>query len=430
MATQQSREARLRKAKLHVLFKVPFFASGVATMPVIFDDTVLSNGHPTACTNGKVIRWHPEDFDALEDMYLPTKLCHEVIHPLWGHLWRMPEGGDPEEWNKACDHVANLTLKQFSGVVMAKRLADPFPFPPPHDAYCADPRFEGMCEEKVYEILMKEKGQKGKDPGGKQGPGGQQGQGQGKGKPQPGKGQGQPQPAPHSMPPFGQFDVPKPGTQAAKDQEKLHNTWKDRLIQAAAMGKGRGDTPACISQMVDQIVNPKVDWWTILREFLRERCTDDWDMVRHNIPLSDETGFILPSLHSEKLGTVVFATDTSGSIGCYPELVARFQCEKQSMLADLQPAKLVDIYCDTIVQKVAEYFPGETMSKDVPGGGGTSFEPVFEYVETLPEPPKCLVYLTDLDGSFPDTAPEYPVLWVSYGTDKQAPFGQTIRGDV
>ena len=40
--------------------------------------------------------------------------------------------------------------------------------------------------------------------------------------------------------------------------------------------------------------------------------------------------------------------------------------------------------------------------------------------------PACLVYLTDLQGTFPDKPPDYPVLWVTT-TDQEAPWGETVR---
>lgn len=43
------------------------------------------------------------------------------------------------------------------------------------------------------------------------------------------------------------------------------------------------------------------------------------------------------------------------------------------------------------------------------------------------DPPVLLIYFTDLEGSFPKVHPAFPVLWASYNTDKQAPFGQTIK---
>jgi len=76
-----------------------------------------------------------------------------------------------------------------------------------------------------------------------------------------------------------------------------------------------------------------------------------------------------------------------------------------------------------------EYYPGDVIDRNAPGRGGTDFRPVFEEVDTWDEPPAALVYLTDLDGTFPTEEPGYPVLWVSYGTGNRRtpPWGEQVK---
>lgn len=389
-----SRDKRLERAQMKVLFQVPFFAPGVAKLPVVWDDSI-----PTACTDGQVIRWSTKFFDALEDQELVTLLCHEVAHCMLGHLWRIPgtvQGQDGVElWNEAADHAVNLMLKEFSELVMGKRLADPFPFPkkfPP----LADPAFKGLSEEVIFSRINR--------------PGGGGGGGKGKGT-------------------FGQF-VPggagngTPGAgQTPAQQKALASDWAGTLVNAANMSKGRGDLPAGMDRFVEELVNPSLSWWEILRSFLREQCSDDWDFLKPAMEW-EGSGFILPSLHSERVGTVVFATDTSGSID--HAILAQFQAEKQNCVDEMKPKRVIDIYCDSKIQKVGEYSAGEAIDRHAPGGGGTSFVPVFEHCAKMSDAPKALVYLTDLDGRFPKEAPPYPVLWVTWTKDGTAPFGEVI----
>jgi predicted metal-dependent peptidase len=77
---------------------------------------------------------------------------------------------------------------------------------------------------------------------------------------------------------------------------------------------------------------------------------------------------------------------------------------------------------------------------DAKGGGGTDFRPVFDIIEDprkakehemeeFDEPPVCVVYLTDLDGSFPAEEPEYPVLWCvppGVNASRKVPFGEIV----
>jgi predicted metal-dependent peptidase len=195
-------------------------------------------------------------------------------------------------------------------------------------------------------------------------------------------------------------------------------------MQAVEIAKGRGDLPGGMARFVGELLNPTVPWWELVRQWLREQASDDWSWSKPN-KYYDESGFILPSLDSERMGPIVFATDTSGSID--QVMLQHFQTEKQNCLDDLKPASLLDICCDSKIQQVAEYRVGDTINCRAPGGGGTSFKPVFQHVENSGVAPKCLVYLTDLDGDFPSQAPDYPVLWIAYGGADKAPFGDVVQ---
>ena len=391
MSTVHTRNKRIERSQCRVIFTVPFFAPGVGKLPVVWDDSI-----DTACTEGKRIRWNPAFFDSLTDGQVLTVLVHETCHCLLGHMWRAPDGCDWGKWNIATDHCVNLMLKQFGADVMAKGLADPFPFPEPADSYCADPSYAGMAEEAVYRALSDQ-------PKGGNGPGNTGGK-----------------PSFGSMPSFGQIEQSKAGQSPDK---KLAGEWANTLIQSAKLAQGQGNLPAELERLVGEMVHPQVPWWELLRSWLREQAEDDWDFMCP-APEYDATGFLMPSLKSERCGPIVFATDTSGSIN--GEMLARFQSEKQNCLETMRPKRLVDIYCDARIQAVYEYLPGADIAKTCPGGGGTDFRPVFRHVEEMGEPVKALVYLTDLDGTFPDSDPGLPVIWVTWSKGGKAPFGEVV----
>lgn len=416
----QQRNKRVDKAQMRILFHTPFFAAGVARLPVVWDDTVESNGQPTACTDGSLIRWNRAHFDSLDDPTIVTVLAHEVCHCMLGHLWRFPAGGDCATWNEATDHAVNTMLAEFGAIVKAGGMADPFPLP---EGCLADPAFKGMAEEAIYAQLSRSR-----PPGGGGKPG-KTGQGvSGASKPGQSAPQGQKpfsgQPASGAGPsgkPIGQFSKPAKPTTAQK-QDK--SDWEGTLVQACAAMKGRGKLPGSLERYVQELVSPKVPWVELLRNFLREQCNDDWTWLKPNVYYEGE--FILPSLDSDRMGAVVFAVDTSGSID--RELLTKFKSEMQGCLDDLKPSRVLEICCDTRITREAEYRQGDTVGPEAPGGGGTSFKPVFERLAQLERAPKCVVYLTDLDGAFPKEEPNYAVLWITYSAHGQkAPFGETVE---
>jgi predicted metal-dependent peptidase len=408
----KTRMKRIERAQMRVLFTVPFFAPGVVKLPVEFDDKV-----ETACTNGERILFSPAFCDKLSDQELVTVLCHEVCHCMFGHLWRAPDPCNWDVWNQATDHAVNLMLKEFSAGVMAKGLADPFPFPQPESNYCIDPQFKGVAEEAIYTRLNVQK-----PPGGSGGGQGQAGSGKASPSGNPGTGQGQGKP-------FGQIEKPaNPGQPGATQStsKQLQNDWTATLLQSAKLAAGQGDLPGSLQRLVQDIVNPKIDWVQVLRSWLREQCADDWNWQAPALEL-EGSGFIMPSLKSEKMGPVVFGSDWSGST--FGELVTKFHAEKVNCLNDMRPSKLIDIGFDTRVVWEKEYTPGDVIDSHVAGGGGTSFVDVLRRCSELIPAPKCVVILTDLMGEFPKEAPPFPVVWVVYGGLDNAPFGQVINAD-
>ena len=418
-----TREKRIERAQLKVLFNCPFFASGVARLPVRFTDRQW-NGSPlqTASTNGKEIIWNPEWFDQMADEHVVTVYCEEVAHCLLGHLWRMPSGGDQETWGKAADACARNMMADFSAFKTGQGAADPFPFPYNMDKFHTG--YKDMAEEQVYQKLMLGP----KQP--KNGPG--NGPGQGKGGKSPsggGNGQKPPQsnPGGGGPPPFAEFEPQSTSgnSQSAKESKEQAQDWQNAFISAVHAAKQRGEAPAGIQRMIDGLLSPEVPWQEILRNCLRELCNDDWNWMKRNIPLGDSTGFILPSLESEKVGGVTFCVDTSGSID--HELLKAFKSEMQGCLDTLKPSSLIEISCDSAIHRIKEYRLGESVDMEAPGGGGTSFKPPILHCNEMQQIPKCMVYLTDLQGDFPEQEPPYPVIWIAYNTDQKAPFGTTIR---
>lgn len=381
-------QRHIDRARLRVLFNTPFFAPGVARLNVVWDESI-----PTACTDGKQIIWNPKffaEYQKLDADLQVSILCEEVCHCLLGHLWRAPDGADWATWNMACDQEVRWMMKGFGEVEKAKGKADPFPFQPEFEP---DSQYRGLSAEEVYHRLINK-------PKGK---GGKQGQGNA---------------------PLGQFSKPPQAGQGSQQQaRKMKTEWDHALMQSVEMTRQKGNLPADLKRYVKTLVSPTVPWWELLRNFLREQCADDWNFMKPS-PFYEDSGFMMPSLESEKMGDVVFATDTSGSID--DKVLARFNSEKQSCLDDLSPAKLVDICCDARIQQVREYRPGDTIENQAPGGGGSDSRPVYQWIEDQGMRPKCVVYLTDLYLNFPQEEPNCPVLWVTWTPDMKAPFGLTV----
>jgi predicted metal-dependent peptidase len=133
----------------------------------------------------------------------------------------------------------------------------------------------------------------------------------------------------------------------------------------------------------------------------------------------------MPGRTGIQAGDVVIAVDVSGSIG-QVELRA-FAGEMSGILSEMTPRSTTVVWFDAAVQRVdtiADAGELDHITKDILGGGGTDFRPVFDWVRNEGAPCDTLVVLTDGYGTPPASAPAYPVIWVTTG--REQPWGQNI----
>jgi len=179
--------------------------------------------------------------------------------------------------------------------------------------------------------------------------------------------------------------------------------------------------------MVEDVINPPLPWREILRRFIELTARNDYNWMRPNRRFIGQ-GLYLPSCISEEMRPLVIVMDTSGSTWCEPALIEQFAKEISVIVEDCK-ASVTLIYADDGVQKVEEFKPEDMPLKiRVMGGGGTDFRPAFNWVEKRGLDCAALIYLTDLEGDFPESAPTFPVLWVTnpQGKDKRVPFGDKL----
>lgn len=273
----------------------------------------------------------------------------------------------------------------------------------------------------------------------KPGPGGLAG---GSGPPQPGSQPGgppPPPPQPGQQPPSSPsaakqgFDVVlRPGQAQAKDptvaeQQRSDQEWRIAVKAAHTLSKVQGKLPLSLQRAFEDIEEPQVDWTDRVEGFFKRKLSGG----RYDFRKPDRRFIVRDIFTPARSGygaeVVVLANDTSGSV--LDPTLNRWFAEMKGILQDVKPQRLIVMWCDAKVHRVDEVEDFDDLSrlkmKRAPGGGGTDFRPVFNAVKDMGLKPDALIYLTDGDGTFPSTAPDYPVLW---GTIKKNtyPFGEVI----
>jgi predicted metal-dependent peptidase len=218
--------------------------------------------------------------------------------------------------------------------------------------------------------------------------------------------------------------VRDPGQGSPAEARQSQADWEVAVAQAQQVARQRGELPAGLARLVEEVLQPKVDWRQMLREFLSSHARNDYSWSPPNRRLLHQ-GLYLPGLRSEELGEVVLAVDTSGSIG--PGELARFAAEVQAIL-EIFDCSLTVLYHDAEVQKTQCWRSGDgPIHLEPAGGGGTSHVCVFDWIEREGVQATAVVCLTDLYTEFPLYVPNVPVLWAVVGDNVTAPpFGLRI----
>ena len=410
-------ERKVQKAKI-TLMRDPRFAlwSGI----LMVGRTSVVDNIPTACTNGRDEKYGRKFVAGLKEPELNFVVLHENLHKAYRHLttWKKLHDENHRLANAACDYVINLKLKDLDPserVIAMPRWADGELKGKPMGL--VDEKYRGLNAKQVFDLLKDE--QKGKGDG--EGDGESEGEGsEGSGTGQ-GAGQG-----------FDDHDWDG-AKEMTEEEKKVLEREIDQAIRQGVMahqkiaGTGAGD----LDRDLLELLEPKVDWREMLREFVKSTCsakdTSSWRRVNRRF-LS--TGVYMPSLIGEKVGHMVIAVDTSGSVG--QEELSGFLTEVKGIAEEVKPSQVDLIYWDSRVAGHEEYSENDVSniinSTKPKGGGGTSPSCVSEYLKEKRIVPECVIMLTDgYVGSDWGRDWTAPVLWaIVGGNDCVADNGKTI----
>ncbi len=372
------------KAISRLLFDHPFFATLALSTPVVMSERI-----PIAATDGRQILFNPgwvAENDKVADVN--TVLVHEVGHNAFMHHTRR-EWRDPEIWGMAADYEINSVLKEQG-------------FRPPPCGWLQDDKYNEMSAEKIYEELMKN------PPPPMPGGGGD-------GEPQDGS-------EPGARYPMSGDLVEGPGSSDPAEMTTLRREQRQRVATAAAQAKMMGKLNGSLAALIDDLVQPKVPWHEVLREYMTRIFKDEESWSRRNRRITD---YYLPTRHSERMGPIGIIGDSSGSIWCSPHELQMFASEIQAVADMVQPEHIRLVWADTQVADEVVFERGEPLKFDVKGGGGTDMRVPLKHFEQYE--PEVVILLTDMYTPWPSTAPSYPLI-ICASTDAPGPdWAEIIR---
>lgn len=338
----------------------------------------------TAGTNGRDVYYGRKFVESMNDKQMLFVVLHELSHIAWRHTttWKHLYDKDPMLANCACDFVINLQLVDqdpeckeimFPTDATGKRLG------------LLDEQYRGMDAQQVFNLLKEEYGT-GQNP-----------------KAQDKLGGGQ----------FDEHDFEGAESLTAEEKQELASRITQALHQGKQLaGKMGGEVPRDLQGLVE----PQVSWQEILRDIVKQVCKGTGDSSWRRFSKRHLGADIyLPQNIQHKVGKILVAVDTSGSIG--GAILDTFLSEVKSICDEVRPESVDLLYWDWVIAGHETYTEGEyedLVEQTKPsGGGGTNPDCIPAYIKEHSMNQEVTIVLTDgYYGSEGDwSGVSTPILW-------------------
>lgn len=386
----------------------------------------------TACTDGHDVYFDISFFNKLSKDERIFVLAHEIWHAVLLHLVRC-QSRIPSIFNIATDMEVNYLLKNDG-------------YTPPSECVFPPKNLEGKDAEAIYEYLIKNAPKKSKSNGSSTDSNDSNGNSPGDNSSGHGSGQIKGQFDKHIYDTsddandanepsgisdeYGEVGIDsdfKP--QVSKD---FADKMREAVVSAAQqVERTQGSLPNHIRELVKKLTTPEINWKERLAQFVTRAFNSSRKTWVPPNRRHVHRGLYLQRSESTKLKAVV-AIDTSGStLGDR----SKFLSELNGLVESFGDYELSIITCDCEVNSCEMY------SRDNPldiknsgfmleGGGGTSFNPPFDYVLDHQIEADVMIYLTDGYGEvYKDNPIGIPVMWVicKDGTEEFCNWGEKIK---
>jgi predicted metal-dependent peptidase len=389
----------LIKSRVSMLINAAFFGKLASRLRLI-DATKWC---PTAATDGRNLYYNRNFVDALNHGEQIFLVGHEVLHCVYDHMDKTRLGDrDPRLANIAQDFVINADL-------IEAKIGEPIKLV----NICYDPKYRGKFWEEIYDLLIDDAKQNGnskdlntldmhlEDDKASDGDDDDNNDG-----------------------------TNRPIKYSEEERKQIKEEFQNAVIQTAR-AVGAGNLPSGVRRLVDQLLNPQLDWRELLAMQIQSVVKSDYTWLRPSRKGLD-AGLYLPGMDREQTVDVCIAIDTSGSI-C-SDMLRDFLSEIKGIM-DQYNDFTIRMWCfDTAVHnpiKITSETSSDLLCYNIEGGGGTDFDVNFNYMKDNNIVPKKFIMFTDGypwgswgDENYCDT------LFIVHGNieDKSptAPFGITV----
>jgi predicted metal-dependent peptidase len=363
------RDIALSRAKIGLISR----KDSVFITTVLFSLSLRwSTNIPTAATNGTELLLNEDFFMELPPAQREFLLAHEAWHVCLEHMIRIGNL-DPKRYNKAGDYVINLILTK-AGLEMIP-------------CGLLDKAFKGMSTQEVYDLLPVEEDD-----------------------------------------PFQCDVLPLEDCEDSTIEQKemeVTNIVMRAVAQSKMSSDSVGTVPGDIERMINEIINPKLPWQTLLQNYVSALAKQDYSWRKPNRRYFPSA--YLPKLYSDSVDNIAIAIDTSGSVS--QEDFSTFISEIEGIREILNPETTTIIDFDSQIKAIHKITRDDNL-RDIPfkGYGGTDLRPMMKEVIKLD--PTVLIVFSDLYCTpiLEDT--NIPTIWICISHPKaKVNFGELIHFD-
>jgi len=362
-------KSNLTTSKIDLVRIFPFFSFLIMSTEYYFTKDLPTMAATTV--GGNKIYVNEEFLNGMNRKERAFVIAHEMLHIFLEHIGRQTDHNyNHELWNVCTDFCINSYLTELK----ESRIAMP-------KIGLYEEKYKKMSADQIYHILLKENDNDAKKAASKFGSAGE-----------PNK--------------DGQCPYDALSRESMTDAQRTENRQKI----ASAMGqndmekmKNMGEGYADLIRQFEDLLDSKIPWQTVLREFITQTSKNRYTYNRPSRK-SYHSRIIFPTMTGDNI-ELVFGVDTSGSMSNTD--LAEALTELHSICEEFDNWNVDLISCDTNAHLIGEYSSEEgdefgSINTDLVGGGGTEMSPMLEYANEKEEEPAVCIIITD--GYIPEAA--------------------------
>lgn len=350
-----------------------FFTTLCLSFDFIWDSNV-----PRACTDGIRVWLNPESWMKLTPGQRLSRLMHETLHPALQHIEMM-------QTKRFNNNLLNIAGDYYINNMLISKGYERIP------TWYVDPRFNGMTTLQIYKIIeQEEKDKPGTHPSDEE-----------------------------------QNDLKLPQV----DQQYLKRHIDDILVRASIQARMEGQSvPDGMQIYIDNLLNPKLPWGTILRKYMQSFAQNDYSTAKFSRKYLPK--FYLPTLWSRNIISMDCFMD--GSLSVTDHEFNAMATEIYQVVRSMRPESInLSVFDDEVKSTVKIKSAQQILLQQFKARGGTNIWPVLQKI--IDDKPQLALIFSDGEFDMPNhlVPKNTDVIWLIYN-DKTftAPFGKVIHYEI